>query len=574
MQMLLLVVLLFQGIPQTVQTASVEGIVVKIGTGEPVFRAQVVLSVVEGPIRGTLAATTDGSGKFAVSNIPPGRYRIFASRDGYVRAEYGQRTPGGSGKVLTFVAGQQLKDVLLPLTATSTISGRVFDRYGEPVVNTNVQALKYRYANGQRVLATVQSARTNDLGEYRLYWLQPGKYIVSATPPLGPRVDGNFIMLENGAAVSVIASPVDVIRLNGNAAASLGIVPSNEVGLTVYYPGATDAGSAAPVDLKPGVHFAGVDFTIVPVRAVNVRGRVISSTTGQRPRGGSVMLVSHGTGGTVSQRNATISASTGDFEFEGVAPGSYEIVSTSNDPTIPGLAGRLSARITVEVGNVDLDNVSVILQPGFKVAGRLLIEGQPAKTTQGSPVIQVNLRLDPPVNGPGFPPTAGTVNSTDGSFTVTGVSSGTYRVAVTNLPKNAYVKSALLGGTEVLNAGVRIDGEPGGALEIQIGQNPGTFDAAVIDDNQEAASGATVVLVPDPSRRQRQDAYRSATTNESGRVHFEGVIPGDYKVFAWDEVEFSAWQDPDFIRMYEDRGKPLRILENGTASGELRLIKQ
>jgi hypothetical protein len=553
------------------QIASVEGTVVKIGSGEPLPRVQVVLSTAE-PDTGTLVATTDASGRFAVRNIPPGRYRLFASRDGYVRAEYGQRTATGSGKPIVLAAGQQFKDVNLNLTPSSTIAGRVFDRYGEPAVNINVQALRYRYSNGQRVLAAVQSVRTNDLGEYRLYWLQPGRYIVTAIPPEGPRLDGNSVVMENGAAGRVIVSGNDIVRLNANTAASLGIVPSDEVGLPVYYPGTTDSSAAAPIDLKPGVLYGGVDLTIISVRAVHVRGRVVSGLSGQTPRGGSVMLISRSAGGTVSQRNASYSALTAEFDFQGVAPGSYEIVSVANEPNVPGVAGRLIIRVPIEVGSADINNVALVLQPGFNMTGRLSIDGQAPSETAGKN-IQINLR-DPQVAGPGFPPTGGTVRPEDGVFTLNGVNPGNYQINVTNLPRNTYVKSAVLAGADVLNSGLHVDGEPRGILDIQIGRNPGTFDATVFDDNQEPAISATVVLVPDPARRQRPEAYRYASTNDSGHVHLDNVIPGDYKVFAWDDVEVTSWQDPEFIRTYEDRGKAVRILESGTASGELRVIRQ
>jgi hypothetical protein len=63
-----------------------------------------------------------------------------------------------------------------------------------------------------------------------------------------------------------------------------------------------------------------------------------------------------------------------------------------------------------------------------------------------------------------------------------------------------------------------------------------------------------------------------ALTDASGRVHLEGITPGDYKAFAWEDVEVSAWQDPDFLRIYEDRGKSVRISEGGTAFLDLRVI--
>jgi hypothetical protein len=91
-------------------------------------------------------------------------------------------------------------------------------------------------------------------------------------------------------------------------------------------------------------------------------------------------------------------------------------------------------------------------------------------------------------------------------------------------------------------------------------------------EKQEPAVNVTVVFVPDTSRRSRPDMYRTASTDASGRFHVEGLPPGDYKVFSWEDVETGAWQDPDFIQRFEDRGKPVRIPENGTAGVELRVI--
>ena len=38
------------------------------------------------------------------------------------------------------------------------------------------------------------------------------------------------------------------------------------------------------------------------------------------------------------------------------------------------------------------------------------------------------------------------------------------------------------------------------------------------------------------------------TTDAMGRFHIEGLPPGDYKAFSWEDIETGAWQDPDFIR--------------------------
>jgi hypothetical protein len=37
-------------------------------------------------------------------------------------------------------------------------------------------------------------------------------------------------------------------------------------------------------------------------------------------------------------------------------------------------------------------------------------------------------------------------------------------------------------------------------------------------------------------------------------------------------VEQGAWQDPDFIKNYEDRGKPIHLSEGSHESAEIRVI--
>ena len=83
-----------------------------------------------------------------------------------------------------------------------------------------------------------------------------------------------------------------------------------------------------------------------------------------------------------------------------------------------------------------------------------------------------------------------------------------------------------------------------------------------------------MVLIPDSPRRQRFDLYRAAGSDASGRVHLDSIAPGDYRLFAWDDVPADAWQDPDFIRQYEDRGKPVRISKGAKENVEIKLVSR
>jgi hypothetical protein len=336
--------------------------------------------------------------------------------------------------------------------------------------------------------------------------------------------------------------------------------------------------------LLPGVTFTGVDFTIAEVRSVNVRGRVIIGSTGKPPRGAQVTIISRpgAVAAGVSQRSAAVLPD-GSFDFSGVAPGSYEVAAIMNGPgnvrnlpdgtvqVFPGMSvlGPLTARVPIEVGSAAINDLTLVLQPGVSVSGRLIIDG--VQRVERPANMRVDLRPEPPTVGPNFAPNGGPVGE-DGAFTVTGVNPGMYRVTVNVLPEKSYLKAARMAGVDVLNSALRIDGAPSDPLEIHIGLNPGSFDAAVENEKQGTVLHVTVVLVPDPARRHRPDAYRMALTDASGRVHLEGITPGDYKAFAWEDVEVSAWQDPDFLRIYEDRGKSVRISEGGTAFLDLRVI--
>jgi hypothetical protein len=256
----------------------------------------------------------------------------------------------------------------------------------------------------------------------------------------------------------------------------------------------------------------------------------------------------------------------GSFEIRGVPPGSYELIAMVNERN-----NRMTARLPVEIGNSDVQNVSLVVSPGFTLTGRLVIEGQLAGAGDQSPSrLRVMLRPDSAGQIAGAPPASAV--QADGTFRLEQVGRDDYRLTVTGMPRNAYVKMARYGATDVMSEGVRIDRQPTGPLEIFISTNTGVADGIVQNDKQEPVANVTVVLVPDVTRRNRLDFYRTTSTDAAGRFHVEGVPPGDYRIFSWEDVEIGAWQDADFIRQFEDRGKPIRINEGGASNIELRVI--
>ena len=114
--------------PPATGPATIEGVVVKTGTREPLAGARIQLDRERGrpgareeneppPAPGApppplpefhFAATTGADGRFVIENIPPGEYRLYATRTGgYVPGEYGQRTPTGRGISLGLGPGEK-----------------------------------------------------------------------------------------------------------------------------------------------------------------------------------------------------------------------------------------------------------------------------------------------------------------------------------------------------------------------------------------------------------------------------------------------------------------------------------
>ena len=224
----------------------------------------------------------------------------------------------------------------------------------------------------------------------------------------------------------------------------------------------------------------------------------------------------------------------------------------------------MGARAQVDVLNADVEGVSLLLENGFNVSGRVTLEGRSAGDA-GATGVRVQLQTDPLIPPLAVPAAAA---EADGSFSILGVVPGNYRLTVAGY-RNSYLKSATIAGVDVLNGGMRLDGEPRGTLDIVLGNAPGSLDAVAIDGRKMPVAAVTVVLVPDVSHRKRYDLFRQATSDASGRIHLDNVVPGDYKLFAWEVVESNAWTDPDFLRNYESNGIAVRVGEGGRVSAEV-----
>ncbi|MGH9665442.1 MAG: hypothetical protein ACRD9L_13545, partial [Bryobacteraceae bacterium] len=146
-----------------------------------------------------------------------------------------------------------------------------------------------------------------------------------------------------------------------------------------------------------------------------------------------------------------------------------------------------------------------------------------------------------------------------------------YRPRVAS-PQGFYVKSIRYGDADALESSIDLSNGAPGQLEIVLSPAGGEVDGSVANDKSEPAAGAMVTLVPDGARRASSMFLKSGTADQNGHFTLKDIAPGEYTVYAWDEVEIGALQDPDFVKPFEDKGKKLKIEEKGRENVALEMI--
>jgi hypothetical protein len=505
-----------------------------------VGRGVISVSVEESASNGAVLsykATTGGDGRFEIRNIRPGTdYQLVAIRyPEYLPAQYGQRVPTVPGRSITLTMGDHLQDLRIEMTPGGTISGQVVDSRGLGVRNVVVELRRPWYLEGWRLL---------------LGWNE-----------LIGRVQG--IGKSNRAGG---------VQTNGRGEFSFtGLAPAQ------YYvrTGFTNEATVRPINLHAGSIVNDLRIVIPDSGPLIVSGAIFDSAGA--PIGfGEVSVVPSGIP-PLYQRALIdeVPVRNGVFNVEIPIPGSYVLIAR-----VPGRDSTLQGLREIEVRNTDLRNVRISVVGESDISGSVVVEGNRTSANAIRDALLVNLYPtlpETPLPDPVKP------SRSDGSFTLENVTGGDYRVEVlpvltvppsTLLPsdlENAFVKSIRLDGRDVLNGGLQVDSPVRGSMQIVVSLNGGTIEGRVLDAGKPAAN-VNAVIVPNAARRRRGDLYKYVLTDDEGHFQMSGVAPGEYKVFAFERVEVGAWQDPDFIRLHEERGKAVRVEESGRVTTEIELI--
>ena len=154
--------------------ATIQGTALENLSGRPLARAVVKLTAVGPQGAGdTIETGANTTGQFRFSNLNPGAYLLSATRIGFATLQYGQRDWKSAGRPIFIEEQDSVFTAELRLRRLGAITGTVWD---ENQVGLALQDVVVYEAT--RPPKTVARVKTDDRGIYRVGELRPSRYYV------------------------------------------------------------------------------------------------------------------------------------------------------------------------------------------------------------------------------------------------------------------------------------------------------------------------------------------------------------------------------------------------------------
>ena len=519
-------------------TAIVRGHVFDGSSGQPLRKAQVRLQSPD--LRDSRLATTDGNGAYEFKDLAAGRYNLSAGKGSFVGLSYGQTRPFEPGKPLEVRNAQLLEKVDFSLPRGAVITGRVVDEFGEPIADVQVATMRYQYVQGQRRLITGgRSSSTNDIGEFRLFALPPGQYVISATYRQAALILPNEISNDRS-----------------------GYAPT-------YYPGTANAAEAQRVTVAVGQRLSDLNIALSPTKLARISGTAVDSD-GKPFANGLVLMTQRNNGlptiGTSGQLRPD-----GTFSISNVAPGDYSL-RIAGTSSAGGAASTDFLQADLSIAGEDVSDVHIVGVKSARVTGRII----PAPGQVNTSFSSLELRafpLEPQLITTGGPAKV----HEDGSFEMNAMplKSAIRLITAMGSSATARIKSVRLNGIDVTDTGIDFrPNEDVNGVEIELTTQLNSLSGSVTDALGKLVTDYTVITFP----RERERWAATSRFQNSGRPDQDGkykltyLPPGDYYAIAVDYVEQGAQTDPEFLERLKERATEFSINETETKSLDLKLV--
>ncbi len=332
--------------------------------------------------RSRYRGTTDQTGTYRITNLPPGTYLVAPMVSGFVLDDEFRQ------KSLVIEEGEVIDDINFSMVRGGVITGKITDADGQPLVEQQVTVQPTEGPSAQTVY--YQAVVTDDRGIYRAFGLREGKYKVSVGQadnrlPNGPRLYRE-----------------------------------------TFYPSVTDSAKASLVDVPEGSEATDIDIVMgKPVTAFKVTGKIIDGETG-KPVANMRYGVHRITNSGAQSTSGATSDANGEFRFEGVTPGKYSVfVAPDKD------ANLRADWVSFEVIDQDISGLIVKTVKASSVSGLVVLEGaEDASAVVKLGTIYVYAMFE--VRESEFQGTPAVAVAPDGSFKINGLWPGVVRLGITS----------------------------------------------------------------------------------------------------------------------------------------------
>jgi hypothetical protein len=494
--------------------SSLEGIVVDGSTGQPLRKAHVELIGAKG--NGSTISGPDGH--FAASELAPGEYRVHVERQGYLDCDCLAGVKIGTDQKIT---GVQIK-----LTQYGSIAGRVVDPDGDVWPRGTAILYRLTWRHGKRRLDEHEQGEIDDRGMFRVGKLAPGRYFIAVQP--------------GGQRVPLTPLPYQ----------------------TTFYPAVLDPASAVAITLRPGEEVNGVEIKLQSVETYRVRGRITGLDRVDFSGSGvsfDIVRASDLFGETL---DAPVERKRdGTFEIRGVPSGSYLVKAGSVTRRNGGVGYASLGEAAVQVNGHDVNDVVVEVIPPRDLRVNVEVEGanHPDLST-----LVVAMSSD-----------EGSVETTSAEtgFDLPGVSATAYFISLAGGATSKYfVKSIRAGNSESPGALLDLRRTGDAPVTVVLSDKGAALSISVKTDSPDPAN-TTVLFIPDIADAEvREHRVIEPTADHNNVYSIRNVPPGDYRVFAWRDIEEDAWNDPDFWNLIREKGVGVKLRDSDRQSIEVPLI--
>lgn len=604
--------------PAPTGRATISGVVVADDTpATPVRRALVTVGGAE--LRGgSRTVITEDDGTFSFTDLPAGRYSLTATKPAHLTASFGAARPGRQGSTISLEAAAHVT-ATLRMARAAVLTGVVRDASGRPMPDVQILTVDPVDPRPSGPVLGPTGVMTNDRGEYRVFGLAPGEYVVMAIP----RSTRGDAVLHARSDAEVDAVLAGLERRGAPGSAPIGAPPRRQdptspgpaIGFApLYFPGTPIHESATRLRLAAGDIRTSVDFSVAPVPMTTIEGTVVSGD-GLAVTNVQLSVSFAGSQFSVFQGTRPIltepPGDDGRFRYTNIAPGRYRIMARATPGPVPdastGRGGGVGGGVTpagarggavssatrygaadVEVNGQDVSGVVLPLTPGATFSGRVVFDG----IDHSAPADLGGLRvsLSPPggtsysvrgstIIGNTFNAAPAVTPNADGTFQIVGLAPGTYLLQAT-IPRaiaaDWWFRSALADDRDLLDLPLVVGGaESFTGVRLTFADRRSELAGTLATPAGAPAPDFFVVVFPADRDQWTEGSRRIRTTRPAtdGVFSVLDLPAGDYLVGALTDVEPRDLVDKTFLEQLAAASIPVTIRNGERTVQDIRIAR-